>query len=57
MPAITELVRGRSGGEPEGNQADDEAGEIHQQVGGVRHHRKTPCEISTLQRENTLVQI
>lgn len=57
MPAITELVRGRSGGEPEGNQADDEAGEVHQQVGGVRHHRKTPCEISTLQRENTLVQI
>ena len=55
MPAVTELVRGRSGGEPEGNQADDEAGEVHQQVGGVRHHRKTACEVPTLQGENTRI--
>ena len=47
MPAVAEPVSGRSGGEPEGQQADDEAGEVHQQVSGVCHHREAAGKIPT----------
>lgn len=50
VPAIVEPVCGRSGGEPEGQQADNEAEKVHQQVGGVRHHSKAACEIATCRK-------
>lgn len=46
MPAIAEFVRRRSGGEPKGQQADDEAGEVHQQVSSIGHHCKASCKIA-----------
>jgi len=45
MPAVIERARRRSGGQPQRTQTDDEAGEIHEQVRSVRHHRQTSSEI------------
>lgn len=47
MPAIAECACGGSGREPQRHQADDEAGEVYQQVGGVCHHRQTPRKVTT----------
>lgn len=54
MPAIVEPVCCGSGGEPQGQQADDEAEKVHQQVGGIRHHSKAACKIATCRK--TIVQ-
>lgn len=50
VPAVVKPVCCGSGGEPEGQQADDEAEKVHQQVGGIRHHCKTACKIATCRK-------
>lgn len=55
MPAIIQPVSGWSGGEPEGQQADDEAEQVHQQVGSIRHYSKAAGEVATCGEQRSKV--
>ncbi len=47
MPAVIESACSRSGRQPQRAQTDDEAGEVHKQVGSICHHCQTSSKIPT----------
>lgn len=47
VPPKSELLGGRFGGKPQREEADQEAGQVHQDVCRVRDHRQAPGDLPT----------